>query len=269
MLKTVGSFLLLLGTALFLAYPAYLSAPTAVAESLPFESTFAYYMLGNAGALLAVWALMILNANDTGVPRKAFLVSSALGFFLVAFVRLITLMASPAEFSDLKLALGVELVAFSAVSLIIFKGALPKMSLVQHMTTIHSSARSLPMWVRIWAFGILMGVNLASFLFMGHPIGMWAAMSAVFILVLNPAVLFLESGISKATAISHLFPWIPLQIYLVLWISGSFTTPQPSAAVITYAWVLFVANSISLAFDLMETVYWLRGDRGVAGAEAA
>lgn len=121
------------------------------------------------------------------------------------------------------------------------------------------SYRSLPLWVQIWVFGILVPVNSAALFFIFQPFGILIAFLAISAMLPNIAVMLYERGLSKLMAIPHLLPWSILVIWLFI------AMPQGSTAYIAYLWVLLAVDAISLAFDFPDALKWLRGDRRIAG----
>ncbi|WP_218909883.1 hypothetical protein, partial [Ralstonia pickettii] len=74
---------------------------------------------------------------------------------------------------------------------------------------------------------------------------------------------FNQTASAKTGAIH--FVWVPLVLYLASQLWGA--SPLPTGPVRMYAWVVFVVNSISLTFDIIEAVRWLRGGKEVLGLE--
>ncbi|MBL1434736.1 MAG: hypothetical protein COB08_000845 [Rhodobacteraceae bacterium] len=121
------------------------------------------------------------------------------------------------------------------------------------------SYRSLPIWVQIWVFGILVPVNSAAVFFIFQPFGVWVALLAIGAMLPNIAIMLYERGLSKMMALPHLLPWSLLVFWLLI------AMPQGSATYIAYLWVLLVVDTISLAFDIPDALKWRKGDRRVAG----
>ena len=125
-------------------------------------------------------------------------------------------------------------------------------------TDVLQSFISLPKWVKFWLMFILGPVNVASLFFLGEP---GAGLIAVLVwvgMLLSGAPIPFERGISKAAALGHLVPWTIL-VALIL-----FARPEGgSAAYQTYLTVLAVVNSISLAFDYLDSYKWFKGDRAI------
>ena len=121
------------------------------------------------------------------------------------------------------------------------------------------SYRSLPLWVQIWVFGILVPVNSAALFFVFQPFGIWVAVLAIGAMLPNIGIMLYERGLSKMMALPHLLPWSILVLWLVL------AMPQGSAAYGVYLWILLTVDAISLAFDIPDALKWRKGDRAIAG----
>jgi len=127
---------------------------------------------------------------------------------------------------------------------------------------IWTSARSLPLWVQIWVFGVLVPVNTATLWFWGAPYGPVIAALAVGGMIPNAVLMVVERGFSRAMSFSHLLCWPPLLLLLVWVLSvGAPTGPKG------FLWLLLGVDAISLGFDLPDARRWLRGERAVAGRE--
>jgi len=124
---------------------------------------------------------------------------------------------------------------------------------------IWKSFRSIPGWVQIWVFFFLVPINMASLIFIDKPLGLWIAFLANIGMMPNLLVMWVHRGISNAMALPHLVPWTILVVILL------FARPMAEGAYDVYLWVLLVTNAISLAFDYLDSVKWLRGEREVAG----
>jgi hypothetical protein len=74
-------------------------------------------------------------------------------------------------------------------------------------------------------------------------------------------------GLVKALAIPHLFAWIPLVAYLAMQVRNG----QIDIKSIFGVWVLIliVTNTISVIFDIRDTVEYIAGDRGIVAVSSA
>jgi len=121
------------------------------------------------------------------------------------------------------------------------------------------SYRSLPLWVQIWVFGILVPVNSAALFFMFQPSGLWVAVLAIGAMLPNIPIMLYERGLSKMMAWPHLIPWSILVLWLLI------AMPHGSTAYTSFLWLLLLIDAISLAFDIPDAIKWLKGDRAIAG----
>ena len=124
------------------------------------------------------------------------------------------------------------------------------------------SFRAMPLWVRVWVALWLVPVNPAAFLLLAHRIGAAGAVAAALAMGPNLAIMAAQRGFGKAMALPHLAPWTVLAIWLALELTGG---GAPGGAVAAYGWILLATNAVSLAFDYVDAVKWLRGDRAPAG----
>lgn len=123
---------------------------------------------------------------------------------------------------------------------------------------IWQSFRSLPLWVQIWVAIVLVPVNLASLLFLDHPMGGWISFLAIIAMAPNVILMWNERGFSRVLALPHLLPWT-----LLLGIIAG-VLPQATGGFAGYLWLLLVTNLISLLFDYPDALRWLRGERSVS-----
>lgn len=137
--------------------------------------------------------------------------------------------------------------------------------LINRLQLIWHSYRSLPLWVQIWVGGILVPVNALSFLLLHSPTGQWAAWAALFVVGTNVPIMWMEHGMSKLMSVPHLIAWLPLQVALLARLVGHLgATPlQPFEMPLILA--LLATNGISLVFDAIDSVRWIKGDRAVPG----
>jgi len=98
------------------------------------------------------------------------------------------------------------------------------------LVEIYQSARSLPVWVQIWVFFILIPVNVA-----------------------------VDRGFTHKMAIAHLLPWTVLVVLIGYWlVSGAITARSP---LWYFAWIVLVVDTISLLFDYRDSYHWLKKTR--------
>jgi hypothetical protein len=130
----------------------------------------------------------------------------------------------------------------------------------QLVSDIWRSYRALPGWVQIWVAGILVPVNSASIFFVGQPNGWLLASLAIGAMLPNLYFIIVERGFSKAMALSHLLIWVPLVVWLFVWLPAE----APAGGFGLYLWLLLGVDVISLAFDIPDGWRWWRGDRDIA-----
>jgi hypothetical protein len=128
------------------------------------------------------------------------------------------------------------------------------------------SFRSLPLWVQIWVAGILVPVNAAAFLMLDDTGAVWVAWAAIGVLATNVPIMLWERGMSKLMSAPHLVIWGPLQIALVLRLTGTLGAEEPGGRECLYLFIVLVVNAISLVFDALDTWRWVQGDRTIPGA---
>lgn len=121
------------------------------------------------------------------------------------------------------------------------------------------SFMALPLWVKLWMALILMPANFAALYFFREPNGIMIASLAVLGMAFNLVPILIQRGLGKAMSIPHLIFWFPLIIFIV------FTAlPVAGGPYQIYLIVLLLINTISLVFDVVDTVKWIKGDRSVA-----
>lgn len=127
-----------------------------------------------------------------------------------------------------------------------------------HWKRIGHSWMSLPLWVKIWLFALN-----AAFLF--SPVFLpWEAARIVLIAyVASGPLLFafalFEGGLTRAMGLSHLLPWVPMLVWMTIWIDRS---EAPSLA-LGYATFLSVMTTTCLILDTYDLIKWIRGERGI------
>jgi len=136
----------------------------------------------------------------------------------------------------------------------------------ERLADIYRSFRSLPGWVQIWVGAILVPANALPFFILDHPVGQAGAAAALFVLATNVPLAWITRGMNAVLSLPHLVAWLPLQCYLAWWL---WTTPGASGMPLITAATLLAVNGISLMFDTLDAVRWLRGDRSTPGLSAA
>ncbi|MCB1837623.1 MAG: hypothetical protein KDH99_08370 [Alcanivoracaceae bacterium] len=138
---------------------------------------------------------------------------------------------------------------------------------MSRLLDIWRSLRSLPGWVQIWVLAILVPVNVVPFFFLDTSTGVAASLAAVFVAITNMPLMWICRGMNKAMSIPHLFAWIPLNIYLALCLADNAYREAMMPAELVMVVSLLVANTISLAFDVVDSWKWIKGDRVTPGLE--
>lgn len=127
---------------------------------------------------------------------------------------------------------------------------------------IWNSLRATPLWVQLWMIFILMPINIIGLFLLDQPMAPWIAGLALFGMLPNIVIMYMERGMSKLMAIPHLLPWTVL-IAIIL-----FARPEGGSNVYEiYLNALLVINVISLLFDYPDAIKWFKGDRAIAGKE--
>lgn len=125
------------------------------------------------------------------------------------------------------------------------------------------SIRALPLWVKLWML-FLGPINVCTIFFLDEPYGIWIAILAYGGMIPLGIIAVIQRGLSKAGSIPHVIAWTPLVIALAWWLAESGPNNPTYNAFLT---VLLVANLISLIFDYIDSIKWLRGAREILGRE--
>ncbi len=115
---------------------------------------------------------------------------------------------------------------------------------------------------------VLIPVNALPFFLLDTWSGRAGALAALFVVATNVPIMWAASGMSRAMSLPHLLAWIPLEIALVLRVSGAAGSLPASATELALAIVLLLVNGISLVFDAIDSWRWWRGQRDVPGTAA-
>jgi hypothetical protein len=127
-----------------------------------------------------------------------------------------------------------------------------------------ASVLGLPAWVQAW-LAILIGANTASLAFLDSDVGRYTALAFAMVCLINLPTIVVQRGLTRLLSFPH-FVWFPLCAYLVLQLWGAH--PLPNGIVRVYALIVLCCNSISLAFDVIDAIKWVRGQREVLGLPA-
>lgn len=137
---------------------------------------------------------------------------------------------------------------------------------MQRLQKVWRSFRALPLWVQIWVGLILVPVNALPFFFLDTPTGRWAAWAAVFVVSTNAPIMLIAGGMSRLMAVPHLLAWGPLVMALLWRLCSPHISGEPlMAPELPLLWTLLSINSVSLAFDALDTWRWCRGERDIPG----
>lgn len=124
-----------------------------------------------------------------------------------------------------------------------------------------ASFRSLPGWVQVWVGLILGPANLMPFFMLDTWTGQVAALATLFVIATNLPIMLYYAGMNRAMSLPHLVAWIPLEVALVLRLTGNVGPGSPGTAELALIWLLLVVNGISLIFDALDSWRWVRGER--------
>lgn len=138
------------------------------------------------------------------------------------------------------------------------------MDFVASSLAVWASFRRLPTWVQAWVW-ILIATNAASFALLDTEPGRWTAAAAAFVVLTNVPIMYAYRGMNKLMSVPHLIVWIPLLVWLSLWlveaVTGAHQARNVSTTAFGYAVLVVVINGTSIIFDLKDSWEWIRGDR--------
>jgi len=77
-------------------------------------------------------------------------------------------------------------------------------------------------------------------------------------MLLNIPVMIYDRGVSKLMSIPHLIPWTALVLIIL------FNRPEATGLYDTFLSALLIINIISLVFDYVDSMKWIKGDRAIA-----
>jgi len=131
----------------------------------------------------------------------------------------------------------------------------------EHVRRIGRSWSSLPAWVKTW----LLALNAA---FLLSPVFLpWEAARIVLIAYVASGPLLgafavFEGGLTRAMGLAHLVPWVPMLVWLTIWIGSS----DVHGTALGYAARLASMTAVCLAFDVYDLWRWVRGEREILSA---
>jgi len=76
------------------------------------------------------------------------------------------------------------------------------------------------------------------------------------VLIANGTLLLVQGRFSRLMGVTHLLPWGALQFYLI----AGLIAQQWHGWLFVYVAILLVVNSISLAFDIPDSIKSLKGE---------
>ncbi len=127
---------------------------------------------------------------------------------------------------------------------------------------IGASWLAMPPWVKVWLFW-LNGVFLAALFFIPSDLSRIVLVAYVASGPLVLAFAFFEGGLSRLMGLGHLIPWVPMVVWLLLWLWQTGLTSLDAV----YGVVLAMTTIICIGFDIYDVRRWLRGDRAILGSE--
>ena len=130
--------------------------------------------------------------------------------------------------------------------------------------SIWHSYRALPLWVQLWVL-VLVAPNVAAFAFLDTEIGLWTAIAIVVIGLINLPTIYVQRGFSRLLSFPH-FVWAPLIVFIGIRLS------EPAPVDPGELWLglaVVIINLISLMFDVLDAVRWVRGQRDIFGASVS
>lgn len=125
----------------------------------------------------------------------------------------------------------------------------------QFWRQIGQSWLALPVSVKLWLF-FLNAAFLTALAFWPSDLALVSIVAYVATGPVLMAVIVLQGGLTRATGLGHLPPWLPLAAYLAT--QSNLSTPQGF-----YALSLLSVVSISLVFDLWDLIRFARGERAI------
>ncbi|MEL7489017.1 MAG: hypothetical protein AAGJ87_17620, partial [Pseudomonadota bacterium] len=248
------------GWACFSLSMAWLFTPEASLFGALSDGFVSMEYLGSGGAALIAWSLLLFN---TGRGLKAGALSSAAGLMMLAFVRgaLLSLGEPEPVFGQI---IFVEMIAFAGAASVAYLIGVGDAALVSRFVDGAKSLWGAPHWVFWWVTLILSPVNMGGLFFLDHPIGQAATLSIVLVVLWNMPMLMMERGVSKATSMPHVPPFVLATAFILASLLGLAGEPvKEGTPLYVFAWTYVAVNAVSIGFDIIDSVRWIAGERAI------
>jgi hypothetical protein len=225
------------------------------------------YLVMSIGAVLWVWAKLLVAAGHSLSVRVVIALPTAVAFGVLAAQRFYAFGNSPEIYQLLGALPLLEALLFTVLmALYLTRGSHERLltlgnvpiTFMGRLIQLWQSFRRLPLWVQIWVAVILVPVNMGGFFITDHRLGFWIALALISVLVANCTVLLTQARFSRIMSVPHIAPWGALQIYLLMGLLQQWWT----GGLFVYAVVVFIINAVSLVFDAIDTYKWSQGDDG-------
>ncbi len=126
-----------------------------------------------------------------------------------------------------------------------------------------------PVMVWLWYLNLLYAVGLFH---LDRPEAFWAVMSWLAVGPLIAVVIVRQRGLTRLSGLIHL-PWLVFTVWLGMRLfTGSAGAPlSPAQGAFYFYWLhlTFWSTLICVAFDIVDVIRWLAGERYVLGTPAA
>lgn len=122
----------------------------------------------------------------------------------------------------------------------------------------------LRLWV-LWLTIIMLAAPVVLLLFRGTRRDGVVGLAAAFAVMISMQWLYTQVGFVRLLGLPHVLIWTPLAIYLLVRLRTG-RMPAPARAV---TWVFLLSILVSLAFDYVDVIRWLLGERGALLAGGA
>lgn len=137
---------------------------------------------------------------------------------------------------------------------------------------IAASWLSMKPWVKAWLF-FLNAVFLAAFAFLEDPAAKWILLAYAASGPLLGWFMVKQRGLTRLLGVTHLVPWMPLMVYIVLRLISDVVGPTVSFTVVPflagYLYLLLACLVVCLSLDAWDVVRYVGGERYVLGSPDA